>query len=176
MPKNFEKSEILSGPSDYVTWKTRAMDFLITKDLFNYCTMDPILPEPEQDDVVPNAADVAEFKSKDAKALAYLRGTVSNEVCTRVSRQGISTKEFWDACATLFNNNSTMNRMSLLSQYHGLKMSPNETIHSYVARAKLILSALSVIPLMKQLLLLFFLLDSLIDMNLSDFNFKLRKI
>ena len=108
--------------SNYFTWKVRIFDLLVIKDC--------------------EEAIAAPAHAQSAKALAYIRAYVEDEYLP-IIRDVPNAHDAWNALEAVFQARSTASLLNLQRDLSSLKMQSNETVSSYVGRARTLLNNLT---------------------------------
>ena len=130
---------------DFAVWKTQVEAYLISRG-----KLDPIArSRPRRILKTRDGVTDAEVLQRDSEIEAYdnmdrwVRSTillsldnefVKNVMCCTTS------KEIWERLSSLHEETSAANRVLLLAEFYEIKLKPDETIKSYVARAEYLYS------------------------------------
>ena len=115
----------LEGASNYVIWKARISLLLDEHDLKHF--LDSVQAEPV--DVAPLRA----FKKNMAKAKQLILNLVKSHIVSHIYGKG-TTKEMWDALATLYQGSSEQSKMFLEEKMQTTRMHKGERVDPFLSR------------------------------------------
>jgi hypothetical protein len=115
--------------SNYHTWKQKIELVLAFREL------DEVVFNVESTNILQDAAAIAEFRKKDAKAKAVIGLTLSDEHLEHV-RGAKSAAEMWLAIKNVFQRTSSLNKLAARRRFYTVAMLDGERILTYINRVK----------------------------------------
>ncbi|XP_018378496.1 PREDICTED: uncharacterized protein LOC108771089 isoform X2 [Trachymyrmex cornetzi] len=136
-----DRIDKLNG-ANYRAWKSNMKMTLIQRELWKHITGEAVLPAE------PTPEEEERFKNKENKALATIALGVEPEHQIHIPDCD-KASDAWEALQRIFEPKSRARILQLKKQMLSIKLEPNETMNSYLARLKTCSDSLKEIHMME---------------------------